>query len=91
MAGRPVEKVPPLSQETGHREQTHEAKDQFTSFLIMTFATKREITLNSFESSFWGKLHRYASRLKVYTEARKHKNQTVLLLTYVVRMCVYVV
>lgn len=29
--------------------------------------------------------------MKVYTEAKKHKNQTVLFLTYVVRMCVYVV
>lgn len=56
------------------------------------FCNKRVIKLNSFESSFWGKLHLDASRLKVYTEAsEKQKKQTVLILTYVVCMCVYVV
>lgn len=53
VAGRPAEKVPPLSQETGLREQTHEAKHQFTSFFDQDFFNKREKTLNSFESSFW--------------------------------------
>lgn len=40
VAGRPAAKVPPLSRKTGQREQTQKAKDQFTCFLIRTFATK---------------------------------------------------
>lgn len=74
VAERPAAKVPPLSQAAGPRGQTHEAKDQFTCFLITTF-NKREITLNSFASSFLGKLHLYDTRMKVYTDAsEKHKN-----------------
>lgn len=41
VAGRPAEKVPRVSQDTGPGVQTHEAKDQFTCFLIRTFATKK--------------------------------------------------
>lgn len=74
VAERPAAEVPPLSQAAGPRGQTHEAKDQFTCFLITTF-NKREITLNSFASSVWGKLHLYATRMKVCTDAsKKHKN-----------------
>lgn len=50
VAGWPAEKVPPLSQERGLRGQTYKAKHQFTSFLIMTFATKGRKHLTPFKT-----------------------------------------